>query len=809
MRRKSTAADMTGHATESIVWSSSAGGIVAGLVIQGASLIGWVIQPSDPARRFVVEIDREDEPLAVLRADTFLPLLRDRGHGDGCYCFVLALTDSSPDAGRQIRTYRLRIANEPTVLAVATQARTRKVETVARLGGTVVWRGGLRLSGTLRGRGSVSHEEQLQVFEGSQRLDVAVAMTPGENPDRERAFDLFIPALLADGALHALRVLDQNGTELDGSPVWVAVDPGGYRSLAQRLGDGDTAAGDINDRMLDYLDLLMPASLPLEDFATWAKAVEEPPASVLPDPARIGVIVVGRLASQPTLASLREQLGNVTVRAGVLDTTDEGSFEPADFSALYAAIKGDTELDAILVARAGSSIRPQACRKILDALSLCRAASDQSAHGLCLADHALFDHDGHPGPIFGPAFDYERMMSQGYGEGLFAATADLVAKMRLGPGRCCSYDILFGLIEAVGPQNRSAIVHLPEIIATVPQIPPVHAVKLLGPAVARHLKRAGVAARIVPSAGLTLPALAIERDLPPGRIEIIIPTRDRLDLLRPCLETLRALTRHPDYRILVVDNGSVEPETIGYLGGLKAEGAINILRDDGVFNYARINNRAAERSSADYLCFLNNDVEIVQGDWLTAMHRVFARRDVGAVGAKLVWPNRMLQHGGVVLGTGFAASHAYDRYLADEPGYMDGIKVARECGALTAACLLVRRMDFRRVGGFDEIAFPVAFNDVDLCLKLRAAGQVLVWTPAAELLHKESASRGSDATKTSSRARADKELAELRRRWGRALMDDPYYNPNLNLDAYAFTALAMPPRDRSPRINARPTHRPV
>ena len=216
---------MTVQSMEILTAPAMAEDLFAGLVIQGRSLVGWVVQKSNPTRRFVVEIDREDEPLAVLRSDTYLPLLRDRGHGDGCYCFVLALADAGPDAGRQIRTYRLRIANEPTVLAVATQARTKTPETITRLGGTVVWRGGLRLSGTLRGSGRGLREDPLQVFEGSQRLDVAIALTPGENPGRERAFDLFIPAHLTDGSLHALRILDDSGTELDGSPVWIAVDP--------------------------------------------------------------------------------------------------------------------------------------------------------------------------------------------------------------------------------------------------------------------------------------------------------------------------------------------------------------------------------------------------------------------------------------------------------------------------------------------------------------------------------------------------------------------------------------------------------
>ncbi len=147
--------------------------------------------------------------------------------------------------------------------------------------------------------------------------------------------------------------------------------------------------------------------------------------------------------------------------------------------------------------------------------------------------------------------------------------------------------------------------------------------------------------------------------------------------------------------------------------------------DDKSFNYARLNNEAVQRIATSFVCFLNNDVEVITPTWLAIMQSYFSRREVGGVGAKLVWPNGMLQHGGVVIGLNYAAGHAYDRYLASEPGYADGILTARECSALTAACLLVRRSDFIDVGGFDEQAFPVTFNDVDLCLKLRRAERSL------------------------------------------------------------------------------------
>ncbi len=194
------------------------------------------------------------------------------------------------------------------------------------------------------------------------------------------------------------------------------------------------------------------------------------------------------------------------------------------------------------------------------------------------------------------------------------------------------------------------------------------------------------------------------------------------------------------------------------------------------FNYARLNNEAVQRLDTPFVCFLNNDVEVITPTWLSAMLCCFARPGVGGAGAKLVWPNGMLQHGGVVTGLNYAAGHAYDRYLASEAGYADGILAARECSALTAACLLVRRSDFIDVGGFDEQAFPVTFNDVDLCLKLRCAGKVLVWTPEASFCTTSPPRAAAISSRLrSAAARQGTRGAEAA--LGARVDGRPYYNP--------------------------------
>ena len=206
-------------------------------------------------------------------------------------------------------------------------------------------------------------------------------------------------------------------------------------------------------------------------------------------------------------------------------------------------------------------------------------------------------------------------------------------------------------------------------------------------------------------------------------------------------------------------------------------------------------------AKGDVICLLNNDTEVVDPDWLDEMLSRLTDPTVGAVAPKLVWPNRMVQHGGIVLGSNFAASDAFNDCLDADPGYGDLLRIAHEFTALSAACMLVRRADYLAVKGFDEIAFPVLFNDVDFCLKLRTMGKRNVFTPHTSLLHHELATRQRDQM-YSQKSRFQRELKNLRARWADVLANDPLYSPYLNLDPYPFSALAWPPRPSDPRINA-------
>jgi len=267
-------------------------------------------------------------------------------------------------------------------------------------------------------------------------------------------------------------------------------------------------------------------------------------------------------------------------------------------------------------------------------------------------------------------------------------------------------------------------------------------------------------------------------------VSVIVPTRDRLELLRPCIDSLLSTTSYSPFEVLIVDNGSNEQATLDYLESVAQHRAVRVLRYDLPYNFSAINNFAAGQARGGYLCLLNNDTQIVEEQWLTEMMRFAVRDDVGAVGAKLLYANGAIQHAGVVVGMGDAAGHAHRFTPADQPGYFRLPHVAHYVTAVTAACMVVAKEKFDAVGCLDEEHFAVAYNDVDFCLKLERAGYRNVYVPHAVLLHHESMSRGDDKAKQHI-DRYSRELAELQQRWGTKTFQDPLLNPNL--DRYSET----------------------
>lgn len=303
-------------------------------------------------------------------------------------------------------------------------------------------------------------------------------------------------------------------------------------------------------------------------------------------------------------------------------------------------------------------------------------------------------------------------------------------------------------------------------------------------AVEEHLARAGLDATVVAN---TRGYFEVEYRLPEPQpsVAIIIPTRNQLSFLKTCIETIRRHTTYGNYRIWVVDNESDCPDTLSWLEQERLSGRLELLQGEGAFNFSRLNNYAVNQVDSDFVLLLNNDIEVVSGDWLSDMVATACQSDVGAVGAKLLYPDGTVQHSGVVLGIGGSAGHAFKGMKKDNPGYWFRGALRSEFTAVTGACLLVARERYLAVGGLDEVSFAVAFNDVDFCLRLAEMGYRNVLCAYAELIHHESKSRGYEDT-PEKLERFNAERTRLRQRWLNWIGNDPAYNPNLNCDTEFF-----------------------
>lgn len=305
-------------------------------------------------------------------------------------------------------------------------------------------------------------------------------------------------------------------------------------------------------------------------------------------------------------------------------------------------------------------------------------------------------------------------------------------------------------------------------------------------ALAAHLERCGLKGEVLDSSVPTTYHIKYEIDGNP-LISVIIPNKDHTDDLNVCLKSLYEKSSYKNFEVIIVENNSTEKETFEYYEKVKQQYEnLNVVTWTGIFNYSAINNFGINYAKGEYILLLNNDVEILNDNCLEEMLMFAQRKDVGAVGAKLYYSDDTVQHAGVILGLGGIAGHAHKHFDRHDPGYAARASIAQNLTACTAACLMMRRDVFDEVGGLDE-SFEVAFNDVDLCMKIREKGYLIVFTPYAELYHYESKSRGNDDT-PEKLERFHGEVRRFEMKWQKQLDDgDPYYNPNLTLTRDDFS----------------------
>lgn len=300
-----------------------------------------------------------------------------------------------------------------------------------------------------------------------------------------------------------------------------------------------------------------------------------------------------------------------------------------------------------------------------------------------------------------------------------------------------------------------------------------------------HLERVGLKGEVLDSKDPS--TYKIKYDIMGNpKISILIPNKDHVNDLKVCLDSIYKKSTYKNFEIVIVENNSEEKETFEYYETIKEKHKnLKVINYKGKFNYSKINNFGVEHCTGEYILLLNNDVEVLTDNWLEEMLMFAQREDVGAVGCKLYYPDDTIQHAGVIVGLGGVAGHSHKRFDRNSSGYMFRLNVAQNLSACTAASLMMKKSVFNEINGFDE-KFEVAFNDVDLCLRIRELGKLIVYTPYSELYHYESISRGDEDTPEKIK-RFQGEINRFKDRWKDFLeKGDPYYNSNLTLDREDF-----------------------
>ena len=398
-------------------------------------------------------------------------------------------------------------------------------------------------------------------------------------------------------------------------------------------------------------------------------------------------------------------------------------------------------------------------------------------------------------PNFKPDFNLFRLRENNYICHIFVVKKSLTDEtglLRSEFDGAQDYDFIFRCIEAVDP---SEIYHIPKILyhwrchedstAENPESK-AYAFEAGKRAIEAHYERTGIHAEVYQGEFLGLYRTRFIRDHDP-LISIIIPNKDHIDDLKRCMDSIDKKSTYQNYEYIIVENNSTDDKTFAYYKELEASNPkAHVIYWDREFNYSAINNYGASFAKGEYILLLNNDTEIINDDCLEELLGYCMRSDVGAVGARMYYEDDTIQHAGVVIGFGGIAGHCFVLQPRGTTGYCHRIICAQDYSAVTAACMMVKKEAFDKVGGLTE-ELAVAFNDIDFCMKLRAAGYLIVYNPYAELYHYESKSRGLEDTPEKV-ARFNKEIQIFEKRWPDILRNgDPYYNPNLTLKSQDFS----------------------
>ncbi|MCX5947135.1 MAG: glycosyltransferase family 2 protein [Cyanobacteria bacterium] len=528
----------------------------------------------------------------------------------------------------------------------------------------------------------------------------------------------------------------------------------------------------------DYNQLLSRQNFALVGYDEWIERVEVP---ALEEQARRNQFASTEAAANPTSVNfaiwLWGQRDNEQQCQGSIDSVRNQTPGPFQILPPEQQLLDEDQYTWIVFLQAGDQLAPQA---LAHCSAVIQARPDA---GVLYADEDKVSPMGRRhSPQFKPAWNPDLLYSDPHYSHCWLIRADLCIKACEAISADGETPDLYGIaLEATARCEGDQILHLPEVLyhrldqpgelrssrQTAESLQKFHA---------RHGRNVQVSHHQTGGHLLHWPLPE-----PPPLVSVIIATRDRGDLLRCCLTSLAEHGQgNPPTELIVIDNGSSEPETLHYLAHLEQQENVRVLRRPGKFNYAALNNEAVTLARGELIALMNNDVEATHSGWLAAMAGQAVRPEIGAVGAKLLFPDGTIQHAGVLLGIGGIAGHAHKYLAADDEGYQLRLHLAHNLSAVTAATLVVRKALFEAVGGFDAINFAVNYNDVDFCLRLIKAGYRNLYCPDAVLIHHESKSRGAP-TEADTHAQWQRERQAMIDRWGAALEADPHYSPHLSL----------------------------
>jgi len=808
---------------------NSAGQIVGAITaLDNGVLSGWAMDVSSPDVLLSVEVYYDDVFGHVVRADTWLGGLSNAAEVDApaqaqWHGFILPLDRQWLANANKITA---RVANQGPWLAgewKLGQAQTGALPD-KRLG-RLFHAGGLKVLGWAWGGAEDQGFKRVVVYEGEGAKARELARVTANQslsilaskPEQGHGFVIDLPWFLADGRCHHLQVVTENGEPIDGSPIEVCITANTLTGLIQ-----DT--GRLNDRLEALLPVIssyerqFPVSFGFAHYPAWCALYQTAPKQVK-NSLRCAVIVITALGE--------DALADVSINSVFAQRHPEEQVEcfKVPPHAILKGLQAAADLaDVVVPLWAGDQLAGHA----LDVMSakahqmspqdklFWGYADDDVLDGLLAPEAEQGDPANQPNsqrttqradPWLKPDWDETLFYGLDYvSRGIFlssnlvkhvlTAYADAMDALCGQSGDDVdSASVWHAFLSAVvaDTANRQS----PMLVQTT-YVPttyfPIHIRQVLYQLRTRVVDEPStrlstlewLANQRVPGAKVLLENALTRVVWPmhsqPPLVSVIVPTRNSYELLHVVMEGLLNHTHYPSLELIVVDNDSDEAETLVYLDELRQAG-VKVLSYPKPFNYSAINNFAAREAQGELLLLLNNDVEIKDPRWLSEMVVQFDRPDVGVVGKKLLWPNGLVQHGGVVVGVNGLAAHAFNDCWTDDPGYMGLNRLDREQSAVTAACLMIRREDFLAVGGLDETHLPVTFNDVDLCLKIRELGKRVVLTTRFPLIHHESASRGKEDT-PQKQARSKHERQSFMQRWisKDAVFTDPYYHPGLNHD---------------------------